>query len=275
VKSLFRLSLLSVAVLLLVPAQGVAAAKKNWHLGDRTLREGSTGHDVKVLQNFLTRAGIKVADDGEFGAGTTRAVKAFERSQMRTVDGIVTHLDVLVLRDVVLNGGAVAKASATGGAIPKNAPPPVAPAPVAPPPLKLGPGMKATVGPDGLAVAPILAPPVVQQVIDAGNKIAKTPYIYGGGHGKWEDAGYDCSGSVSYALHGGGLITVSMASGEMETWGDPGPGQWITIYANGGHAFMVVAGLRFDTSGRTGLGTRWQTDMRSGSGYEIRHPTGL
>jgi peptidoglycan hydrolase-like protein with peptidoglycan-binding domain len=274
VKSLLRLSMLSLAVVLLVPAQSLAA-KKNWHLGDRTLRQGLTGHDVKVLQNFLTRAGIKVADDGEFGAGTTRAVKAFERSQLRTADGIVTHLDVLVLRDVVTNGGAVAKASATGGAIPKDAPPPVAPAPVAPPPLRLGPGMKATVGPDGLAVAPILAPPVVQQVIAAGNKIAKTPYIYGGGHGKWEDAGYDCSGSVSYALHGGGLITTSMASGEMESWGDPGPGQWITIYANGGHAFMTVAGLRFDTSGRTGLGTRWQTDMRSGSGYVIRHPTGL
>ncbi|MDX6720115.1 MAG: hypothetical protein QOJ63_2369, partial [Solirubrobacteraceae bacterium] len=178
----------------------------------------------------------------------------------------------------VINGGAMAKAASTGGALPKNAPkpPPLAPvAPVVAPPLKLGPGMTATVGPDGLAVAPVLAPPVVLQVIDAGNKIAKMPYIYGGGHGKWEDAGYDCSGSVSYALHGAGLLEDSMASGGFMSWGDAGPGQWITLFANGGHAYMVVAGLRFDTSGRAGAGTRWQPDMRSGDGYEIRHPVGL
>jgi peptidoglycan hydrolase-like protein with peptidoglycan-binding domain len=252
--------MLSLACLLLVPAAGVAA-KKNWHLGDRTLREGAEGHDVTVLQNFLSRAGARVDQDGVFGRGTTAAVRAFERFQQRRVDGIVTHLDVLVLRDVVINGGAVAKAAMTGGALPKNAPPPVLLPPAAPPPLVLGPGMKATVGTDGLAVAPVLAPAVVQAVIAAGNKIAKTPYIYGGGHGKWDDAGYDCSGSVSYALHGAGLL-------------DPGPGQWITLFANGGHIFMTVAGLRFDTSGARG-GTRWQADMRSGSGYTIRHPTGL
>ena len=91
--------------------------------------------------------------------------------------------------------------------------------------------MKATVGEDGLAVVPIMAPPVVQQVIIAGNKIAKMPYIYGGGHGKWEDAGYDCSGSVSYALHGAGLLETAMPSGSFMNWGDPGPGQWITLYA--------------------------------------------
>lgn len=273
-KSLLRLSLLSVVVVLLVPAQGIAAPP-NWHLGDRTLREGAKGHDVMVLQNFLTRAGIKVGQDGVFGPSTTAAVKAFERSQLRHVDGVVTRLDVLVLRDVVTNGGAVAKASGTGGALPKNAPPPVPPPPAAPPPLVYGPGMKATVGTDGLAVVPVLAPPVVQAVIVAGNKIAKMPYIYGGGHGDWNAAGYDCSGSVSYALHGAGLLATSMASGEFETWGDPGPGQWITLYANGGHIYMTVAGLRFDTSGATATGTRWQTDMRPGQGYVVRHPTGL
>jgi hypothetical protein len=274
VKSLLRLSMLSMAVVLLVPAQGWAA-KRNWHLGDRTLREGAKGHDVKILQNFLGRAGLRTGVDGVFGSATTGAVRAFERAQQRHVDGIVTRLDVLVLRDVVINGGAVAKAAATGGALPKNAPAPRPLAPLVPAPLKLGPGMTATVGPDGLAVAPVLAPAVVQQVIAAGNKIAKLPYIYGGGHGKWEDAGYDCSGSVSYALHGAGLLDASMASGGFMTWGDPDPGQWITIYANGGHIFMVVAGLRFDTSGRAGAGTRWQSDMRSGDGYAIRHPVGL
>jgi peptidoglycan hydrolase-like protein with peptidoglycan-binding domain len=274
VKSLFRLSLLALAVVLLLPATGTAA-KRNWHLGDRTLREGDKGHDVKVLQNFLTRAGVRAEVDGAFGRGTTRAVRAFERFQQRRVDGVVTRLDVLVLRDVVINGGAVAKASATGGAMPKKAAPPKPLAPVAPPPLVLGPGMKATVGSDGLAVAPVLAPPVVQAVIAAGNKIATMPYIYGGGHGKWEDNGYDCSGSVSYALHGAGLLDTAMPSGSFMSWGDAGPGQWITLYANGGHIFMTVAGLRFDTSGRSSAGSRWQTDMRSSSGYSVRHPVGL
>ncbi len=270
-KWMLRLSMVSMAMILLVPAQGIAK-KKNWHLGDRTLREGAKGHDVKVLQNFLTRAGVRVTTDGAFGPGTTKAVRTFERNQQRRVDGKVTRLDVLVLRDVVANGGAVAKAAGTGGALPKNAAPPP---PVVPPPLKLGPGMKATVGSDGFAVAPVLAPPVVHQVIAAGNKIAKMPYIYGGGHGDWDAAGYDCSGSVSYALHGAGLLARSMPSGGFMNWGDAGPGQWITLYANGGHIYMVVAGLRFDTSGRAGAGTRWQASMRSASGYSVRHPRGL
>lgn len=272
-KLLMRLALLSVAVLLLVPAQGLAA-KKNWHLGGRTLKRGEHGHDVKVLQNFLTRAGLKTSQDGVFGPGTTRAVRAFERSQERRVDGKVTHLDVLVLRDVVMNGGAVAKAALTGGALPMDAPKPPPLVPLVPPPLKLGPGMEATVGSDGLAVAPAAAPPVIQQVIAAGNVIAKLPYIYGGGHGKWQDNGYDCSGSVSYALHGGGLLSTPMASGDFENWGDSGPGQWITLYANGGHIFAVIAGLRFDTSGRSSAGTRWQTPMRPSKGYVVRHPVG-
>jgi hypothetical protein len=266
--------MLSVFVMLLAPAVSVAA-KRNWHLGDRTLRQGDSGHDVKILQNFLNRAGVRTGQDGDFGEATTGAVRAFERSQLRKVDGIVTRLDVLVLRDVVINGGAVAKSAASGGALPKNAPPPEQPAPVAPPPIKLGPGMKATVGEDGLAVIPILAPDVVKAVIIAGNNIAKKPYVYGGGHGKWEDVGYDCSGSVSYALHGAGLLTDSMPSGGFMSWGDPGAGQWITLYANGGHIFMTVAGLRFDTSGKSASGSRWQADMRSSSGYTVVHPPGL
>jgi peptidoglycan hydrolase-like protein with peptidoglycan-binding domain len=273
--SLLRVSVLSMAVMLLVPTMGSAANKKNWHLGDRTLREGDTGHDVKVLQSFLNRAGVRSGVDGEFGGATTKAVRAFERFQQRRVDGIVTRLDVLVLRDVVINGGAVAKSASTGGALPVNAKPPKSAAPPAPAPLKLGPGMKATVGSDGLAVAPTLAPPVVQQVIAAGNAIATKPYLYGGGHAKWNDTGYDCSGSVSYALHGAGLLETSMASGGFMTWAEPGAGQWITIYAHGGHMYMVVAGLRFDTSGRAGAGTRWQTEMRPTSGYAVRHPAGL
>ncbi|HVF79106.1 MAG TPA: peptidoglycan-binding domain-containing protein [Solirubrobacteraceae bacterium] len=274
--SSYRLILCFVAVVLLVPVQAASAKKRSYSLGDRTLKQGHTGKDVRSLQRFLTRAGVETAADGVFGSGTTRAVKAFEDAQRRKVDGVVSRPDVAVIMDVARNGGAVASAVKTGGALPKNLKIKVAPpAPEAPPPLVLGPGMQATVGPDGYAVAPALAPPIVQQVIAAGNLIAHKPYIYGGGHGKWEDAGYDCSGSVSYALHGAGLLETAMPSGGFMNWGDAGPGQWITIYAHGGHMYMVVAGLRFDTSGRTRAGTRWQADMRSTSGYTVRHPKGL
>ena len=114
-------------------------------------------------------------------------------------------------------------------------------------------------------------------MIDAGNRIAKLPYIYGGGHGKWEDAGYDCSGSVSYALHAGGLQENVLVSGDYASAEgfEPGPGTWITIYGNPSHVYMVVAGLRFDTSGRSTAGTRWQADMRSGKGYTAVHPVGF
>ena len=118
-------------------------------------------------------------------------------------------------------------------------------------------------------------PLVVRRVIAAANRIARAPYGYGGGHGNWDAGAYDCSGSVSYALHGGGLIDTALASGGFMSWGSPGPGRWITIYANPGHAFMVVAGRRFDTTGREQSGSRWQTAMRDTSGYVVRHPPGL
>jgi hypothetical protein len=276
VKSLFRFSLCIVVAVLLVPVQA-ANAKRSYKLGERTLKEGAKGKDVKSLQKYLTRAGVETDVDGVFGAGTKRAVQGFETSQRRPADGVVTKPDVAVLKDVARNGGAVAAAVTTGGALPKNQKPVViAPAaPAAPPPTALGPGMVATIDANGYAVAPVLAPPAVQAAIAAGNVISHTPYIYGGGHGDWDDAGYDCSGSVSYALHGGGLLDASMPSGGFMNWGDPGPGQWITIYANGGHVFMTIAGLRFDTSGRTRNGTRWQADMRSARGYSVVHPTGF
>jgi hypothetical protein len=120
-----------------------------------------------------------------------------------------------------------------------------------------------------------LLPLRVRRVIAAGDRIATMPYHYGGGHGNWNDSGYDCSGSVSYALHGAGLLDVALASGGLMSWGEPGPGRWISIYANGGHAFMVVAGRRFDTSGRGQTGSRWQPLMRGSAGYVVRHPAGL
>lgn len=136
-------------------------------------------------------------------------------------------------------------------------------------------GARARVLPDGTAVAPRNAPRPVKLVIKAGNVIAKSPYKWGGGHGGWSDTGYDCSGSVSYALAGGGLLDRPLASGGFLRWGDGGAGRWITVYTNPGHMFMMVAGLRFDTSGRGDRGTRWQEGSRSTAGFTARHYPGL
>ncbi|HMJ04049.1 MAG TPA: hypothetical protein VK506_14000 [Conexibacter sp.] len=127
----------------------------------------------------------------------------------------------------------------------------------------------------GLAVAPLGAPPVVQAVIAAGNQIARLPYRYGGGHSTWIDTAYDCSASISFAFAAAGMISAPMVSGALAQWGEPGPGRWITIYANGGHAFMQVAGVRFDTSGLRATGSRWQTASRGTGGFTVRHPPGL
>ncbi|MGI8439207.1 MAG: hypothetical protein ACR2NV_03240 [Thermoleophilaceae bacterium] len=136
-------------------------------------------------------------------------------------------------------------------------------------------GARARVDGRGEAIAPANAPEVVAQIVAAANRIATKPYVYGGGHGGWRDKGYDCSGSVSFALAGAGLLDRPMASGGFMRWGASGEGRWVTIYANPGHMFMVVAGLRFDTSGRGDGGTRWQEGSRGGGGYEVRHPPGL
>ncbi len=198
---------------------------------------------------------------------------------------------VLVVAAVLL-GSPVAQAasSTTGGATygpapvgPAPAPggvTPTDPLPAAPPgtgdalpdPL---PGKVARVLPSGLAVAPAGAPAAVAAIIAAGNRIAKAKYRWGGGHARWEDRGYDCSGSVSYALHGAGLLETSMPSGGFMRWGERGTGRWVTIYARRSHMYMVVAGLRFDTSGRKRAGTRWQAAPRSSKGFRARHPAGL
>lgn len=136
---------------------------------------------------------------------------------------------------------------------------------------------KAILLPNGQAIAPTDAPPEVVAVIEAANKIATLPYIYGGGHNAtFSGRGYDCSGSVSYALAAGGLLGYSQTSGQLMSWGAPGPGHWLTIYANQGHVFMYVAGLRFDTSGRAGdHASRWQLASRSAYGFVARHYPGL
>jgi cell wall-associated NlpC family hydrolase len=136
-------------------------------------------------------------------------------------------------------------------------------------------GPRARVLPDGTAQAPDNAPEVVKRVILAANQIAKFPYKWGGGHGAWRDNGYDCSGSVSFALAGAGLLDRPLTSGLLAGYGAPGPGRWITIYANSGHVFMVVAGLRFDTSGQGRAGTRWQEGVATTGGFAVRHVPGL
>jgi len=127
----------------------------------------------------------------------------------------------------------------------------------------------------GELIPPRSAPLRVQAVIAAANKIRTKPYIWGGGHGRWWDSGYDCSGSVSYALHGGDFLESPLPSGPMTHWGLAGEGRWISVYANAGHAYAVIAGVRWDTSGdSTGTGPRWHTDLRDNVGYIARHPAG-
>jgi cell wall-associated NlpC family hydrolase len=133
---------------------------------------------------------------------------------------------------------------------------------------------------EGEAIPPPAAPPIVKRVIAAANEIDHTPYIWGGGHASFTAKGYDCSGAVSYALHGAGLLGYTMVSGQLADWGDPGPGRWITIYANAEHVFMVVAGLRFDTRNDPEhiSGPRWKMaapEHRILPKFAVRHPPGL
>ncbi len=230
---------------------GTLAAADAAHaaFGDRPLRRGMHGHDVRVLQGWLTRLGHTTAVDGHFGRATARSVRDYERSEQQRVDGRVSRMQARGIRRRVEH-----------------------PAPVT---LQAS-GPTATLAPDGrTAIAPAAAPPEVHAAVAAANRITDRPYRYGGGHATVEDSGYDCSGAVSYALIGAGLLASPQASSGLMTYGDPGPGQWITVYAHGGHAYVVIAGLRFDTSGRGEKGPRWRPAPRGGDGYTLRHPPGL
>jgi cell wall-associated NlpC family hydrolase len=218
------------------------------HMGDRVLRQGMSGHDVRVLQDFLTRAGYPTTIDGQFGPATKRNVIAFQKAHNLGPNGVVTYAVNLVLR---------AAAAAAQKTVQSTAP--------------VG---RARLNSDGTATAPANAPAAIKAVIAAGNRIAFKPYIYGGGHGSWNAAGYDCSGSVSYALHGGDLISSPEDSGDLESYGSSGRGRWITTWSNAGHVYMYVAGLRFDTSSHGPNGSRWTTAGRSSAGFVERHPTG-
>jgi hypothetical protein len=225
--------------------------------GDRSLREGSRGSDVRVLQDYLTRVGLETTVDGMYGPRTARRVRSWERRSVRRTNGRVSRREARKLSSQVAQGTRVYERPAA--AEPMSAT-----------------GEKATIGPDGRAIAPESAPQEVKDVIAAANEIHGKPYKYGGGHGRWKDSGYDCSGAMSYALHGGGLVDRPMTSGDFMSYGDRGKGSWITVYAHGGHGFLVIAGLRFDTGwNNAGKGPRWSAEMRPTKGYTVRHPSGF
>ena len=143
-------------------------------------------------------------------------------------------------------------------------------------PVARAPVAKAALAPGSrTAVAAAGAPPEVVRAIAAANAITRKPYKWGGGHGRWRDSGYDCSGTVSYVLYKAGLLAAPRDSTGFMSYGKRGKGRWITTYAHGGHAYMIIAGLRLDTSGRGEDGPRWRPEWRGGSGFVKRHPAGL
>jgi peptidoglycan hydrolase-like protein with peptidoglycan-binding domain len=225
------------------------------HLGDRVLSAGMKGDDVRELQSDLTIAGFPTGVDGGFGPQTESSVASFESVHGMTADGIVS--------------AAVAQALLKAVAALESG----------------GPVATATINSDGTARPPADAPATVKAVIAAANQISAKPYRFAGGHQRWNDTGYDCSGAVSYALHGAGLLSSSEDSTGLESYGSAGPGKWITIYANAGHTWIVVAGIAFDTAhyGGPGIpkgsGPRWLTDptgnLADGGRYIVRHPAGL
>jgi peptidoglycan hydrolase-like protein with peptidoglycan-binding domain len=197
---------------------------------------GLSGDAVARLQSAL-----HLTADGDFGPATEAAVKRLQARHGLTVDGIVgpATWNVLGINDLQT---------------------------LKPPRSALGGSSSSSAGGGSSVIA---------RVIAAGDEIATRPYVYGGGHGSFQASGYDCSGSVSYALHGGGLLSSPEDSSGLESYGAPGPGRHITIYANSEHAWMVVDGKRFDTIAQQETGTRWSSSMMSTSGYIARHPIGM
>jgi hypothetical protein len=225
-------------------ADGVVGAG-TWRMIRRSLRRGSTAHagSRPVVRHRgssvrMLQRRLGLTADGVYGSGSARAVKRFQRRHGLHADGIV--------------GPATWAALGIRGRHPVLKP------------------LHVRRSHRGNGI-----PAAVWHAISAANRIAGFPYKYGGGHGSFHDSGYDCSGSVSYVLRATGRLGRPRDSGELMSWGSPGPGRFITVYANPGHAFMVIRGRRYDTSGKSQTGSRWQPDTRSTAGYTVRHPPGL
>jgi peptidoglycan hydrolase-like protein with peptidoglycan-binding domain len=225
-------------------------------LGHRVLRKGLHGADVTILQGYLTIAGFPTSVDGSFGPQTAASVASFKQSHNITpANGVAGPSFVTALRAAI--------SSYTSDV----------------------PTATATINPDGTATAPAGAPPAVQAMIAAANNIIAKPYRVGGGHGKWNDSAYDCSGAVSYALHGAGLLSSPEDSSDLMSYGSQGPGNWVTVYSDPSHAFIVIAGIAFDTANYggpnipAGSGPRWRSNplgnLADGGHYVVRHPPGL
>ena len=246
------------AVMATTPAAAGAA------FGDRVLRPGDHGREVRVLQRWLTLTGFPTRVDGHFGRRTRNTVRRYERANGQRVDGWVSREQAQGLRRRAYAArGSTVIAPAAAAAVP------------APEPL-ITPTPNAVLAPDGLtAMVPAAAPPQVRDAIVAANRIVGRPYRWGGGHAQVEDDAYDCSGAVSYALMGSGLLRGPLDSTALRRFGEAGAGPWITVFANAAHTYVMIAGLRLDTSGTAGSGPRWHADARSSQGFVARHPPGL
>jgi peptidoglycan hydrolase-like protein with peptidoglycan-binding domain len=211
------------------------------------LSQGSKGKWVSTLQSDLTFVGYPTTVDGQFGATTTQSVDQFKTAHGFNADGVMGAPAWSALLQAVQQ-------------------------------IESQPTAKARLNPDGTVTAPASAPQIVKTMIAAGNQIDTKPYCYAGGHGKWHDSCYDCSGSVSYVLHAAGILSVSEDSTQLESFGSRGVGRWVTIWANAGHTYMEIAGMFFDTAAQSSnsLNDRWaKLNVENNSAFVVRHPTGL
>jgi cell wall-associated NlpC family hydrolase len=262
--------------------------------GSRLLSLGMRGSDVVALQHDLSALGFSASASGIFSRQTMQELKAFQRTYRLSVDGVAGPTSISKLKRLlnsklhITETALAAKELATGDATvattPTNTPLPADDSGLTggtsftPPPAD-SPELDATIV-DGLAVPASGTPQVVVDIIDAANKIAFDPYIYGGGHKSFNSTGYDCSGSVSYALHGGNLLASPIDSSQFMSYGLPGKGNWLTIYTNGPtHVYIQIAGLWFDTAAQSASNgmDRWSTTRIAEPGYGKfvpRHPAG-